>query len=132
MNVQENGSIVDKEIVVENKVDLDIGSFLFLYKGDNNVEKEMGESLIIKEVFIKINEVVLYNISRNELGIFVFIQINGRKCRFLVDFGFDVIIINMNLLERCFEWEIFLLELYWIRLDFVIGDLILCGGKYEV
>lgn len=132
MNVQENGSLVDKEIVVENKVDLDIGSFLFLNKGDNNVEKEMGESLIIKEVFIKINEVVLYNISRNELGIFVFIQINGRICRFLVDFGFDVIIINMNLLERCFEWEIFLLELYGIRLVFVIGDLILCGGKYEV
>lgn len=47
------------------KVDLDIGSSLPLYKGDNNVKKEMGESSITKEALIKTNT------SRNESGIFV-------------------------------------------------------------
>lgn len=51
-NAQENGSLVDKEIVVENKVDLDIGSSLPLYKGDINVGKEMGENSITKEALI--------------------------------------------------------------------------------
>lgn len=84
-------------------------------KGDNNVEKEMGESSITNEALIKTNEVVLHNTSRNESGIFVPIQIHGRKCRFLVDSGSDVTIINTNLLERCFEGEIPLLEPYGTR-----------------
>lgn len=37
---------------------------------DNSIESEIGESLVLKEVFIKINKVVVYNISRNEIVIF--------------------------------------------------------------
>lgn len=101
-------------------------------KGDNNVEMEMVESSITKEALIKTNEVVLHNTSRNESGIFVPIQINGRKCRSLVDSGSDVTIINTNLLERCFEGEIPLLEPYGTRLVSATRDPIPCGGKYEV
>lgn len=69
-----------------------------LNKGDNNVEKEVEESSITKDALIKTNEVVLHNTSKNESGIFVPIQINGRKCRFLVDSGSDVTISNTYLL----------------------------------
>lgn len=103
-----------------------------LNKGDNNVEKEMGESSITKEALIKTNEVVLHNTSKNESGIFVPIQINGRKCRFLVDSGSDITISNTYLLERCFEGEIPLLESFGTRLVSATGDPIPCGGKYEV
>lgn len=103
-----------------------------LNKGDNNVEKEMGESSITKEALIKTNEVVLHNTSINKSGIFIPIQINGRKCRFLVDSGSTVTISNTYLLERCFEGEIPLLESFGTRLVSATGDPIPCGGKYEV
>ena len=95
-------------------------------------ERAKGDNLIPRETLTPATKVVVHNAGKIESGIFVPIQINGKECKFLVDSGADVTIVNTRFLEECFGGEIPLLEPYDVKLVSATGDPIPNSGKCDV